>query len=485
MGRIAAHIDEASPRRILIYLGGVFAAFHAVLYALGVYFDTAPLGMYCHYADPEWLRTRLLETCFYLHVQPPLYNLFLGAVLKLFPHGEVWAFHALFLLNGFALYVLLVALQARLGVSKTLAIILSTLFMCSPSFVLFEHLLVYTLQCAFLLCLAAWLLHEFLKKKRAWAGWGFFITLFLLGGIRSMYHLVYYMIVAAAFVALAGPPRRKLVWMAVVPGLLLFSFYAKNYVLFDKFTVSTFFGKSPWTKVVGNLSWDQRVRLVEDKKLSEVSLIERWWATRYYPPGFQEAEGFDSIPVLREMYRPSVGEVNYNYLAQIAITDAYLKDAVYVTRHYPRVFLCTTAWSGLNYASPTPCPLGRLSWLNALYERVFYGKVNVRLSRYIPQLGASKHVPYVFLLLGLPFVFCYGLWLALPLKRARACANEQRVVILFMCFTILFVGAAGVLFELNDTSRYRFETDPFYVALLGLFIQREVVCRLRRNLKSN
>jgi len=56
--------------------------------------DTNPLLYYWQYADPKLLREDLLRTVFYLHSQPPLYNLFLGLGLKLFPQNYASAFAA-------------------------------------------------------------------------------------------------------------------------------------------------------------------------------------------------------------------------------------------------------------------------------------------------------------------------------------------------------------------------------------------------------
>ncbi|MCX5770064.1 MAG: hypothetical protein NTZ09_07310 [Candidatus Hydrogenedentes bacterium] len=235
MRRLIDNLDNASWKFLAALQTAIFVLFHALALALGLRFDMAPLGMFAHYADPVLLRTRLLESVFYLHVQPPLYNLALGAILKLFPGHEAPVFHALFLLNGLALYVLVLVLQTRLGVRKSVALATSTLFVLSPTFLVFEHVLVYTLQCATLLVAAALLLETYLRTRVSSRGWAFFISLFLLCGIRSMYHLGYYVLIACAVAAVMRGYRRQVLWMALIPGVILFSFYAKNYVLFDKF----------------------------------------------------------------------------------------------------------------------------------------------------------------------------------------------------------------------------------------------------------
>ena len=87
-----------------LVVGGVvaFALAHAIYFACGVRFH-APLADYWEYVDAPLLTTRMLESLFYLHSQPPLFNLFLGVVLKLFPSASTPAFHAVYLLAGLGL----------------------------------------------------------------------------------------------------------------------------------------------------------------------------------------------------------------------------------------------------------------------------------------------------------------------------------------------------------------------------------------------
>ena len=56
-------------RLIFIFNGGDFVA--------------KPLDFAMQYLDPLLLKSDLLKSLFYLHSQPPIFNLFLGIVLKL------------------------------------------------------------------------------------------------------------------------------------------------------------------------------------------------------------------------------------------------------------------------------------------------------------------------------------------------------------------------------------------------------------------
>ena len=62
-----------------------FIASRSLYYYLGVRFDATILFYAEQFLDVNLLQARLTESIFYLHCQPPLFNLFLGAVLKVFP----------------------------------------------------------------------------------------------------------------------------------------------------------------------------------------------------------------------------------------------------------------------------------------------------------------------------------------------------------------------------------------------------------------
>jgi hypothetical protein len=474
-------------RRFVAVLAIFFAGTHVTLYAAGIRMDTTPLGVFMQYADPELLRTRLFETCWYLHIQPPLFNFFIGVVLKVFPESFDLTFNAIYLLVGFGLYLSLVFLQTRLGVSRFLATAVATVFVSSPTFILYEHLLAYTFPCAALLTLSVLLLDGFLRDGRAREGWLFFVVILVLGGIRATYHLVYFASAVVFVLSVIRPPRRKLLWMALVPGLLLASMYAKNVALFGEFTTCSFAGKNFWIKTIGNLRWDDKTRLVEEGKLSPVSLVNRFEAVASYPESFRQTEGYPKVPVLQQEAKSS-GEINYNHAAQLAISDAYGRDALYGVVHYPSAFTATTLQAWLNYFTPGSTRAAdsenfpRLKPLAHIHDRLLFGELNFPLEERYPLLEHHDwgQRQYVFLLLGLPFLVGYGFWCAFGFGYScHRLTREQRLVILYICLNILYVAVVGTTMELNEISRFRFETDPLFVVLVGMLLQH-VMSRFAR-----
>jgi hypothetical protein len=83
---------------------------------LGVRFDARPILNFFQFIDPELLKHRLLESMYYLHVQPPGFNLYTGIVLKLFPDAYPTVFHAIHLALGIGICWLTYYLMTACGV---------------------------------------------------------------------------------------------------------------------------------------------------------------------------------------------------------------------------------------------------------------------------------------------------------------------------------------------------------------------------------
>ena len=123
---------------------------------LGVRFDKTILYYAEQFLDVNLLQERLIESIFYLHCQPPLFNLFLGSILKAFSEHLDTVFHLAYFGFGLLMAVSLVALMNRLGLPRLLSTILTVIFVASPVTVLYENWLFYVYPVAsvsFVLCL--------------------------------------------------------------------------------------------------------------------------------------------------------------------------------------------------------------------------------------------------------------------------------------------------------------------------------------------
>lgn len=471
------------------FLASAFALTHVLAWFAGLRFDSVSLGLFMQFLDPELLRHRLLESVFYLHIQPPLFNLFLGLGLKLGDSAGPLFFHGVYLGLGFVTYAAVYGLQRQLHVSQRLAILSSTVFMASPPFLLTEHWLFYTFPCAALLTLSCVCLSMFMRTGNRGPLWAFFACLVLLAGLRSVFHLVWLAAIAMGLFA-AFPQYRKRIAVAGLAALIVAALpYAKNAALFGEFTVSSWSGKHLWIKTVGNMDPAERRRLYEEGLLTGVSRpgLNRFEATGFYPGKYRGAAGFEGIPALRELDK-STGHTNYNHIAQIAISKDYGRDARYVLLRYPRTYLLTTVQAGLlyvqsnaNWARESANYAALRPWI-ALYDGMLCGRLPFNAFAGLSNINKLVREQYVVLMLVLPTIFLGGLYAAIRGRIGGLNLDKaERLLLGYIVFNIGFLGLLAVLFEISETSRMRFMTDPLSLVLLGFLAQRAITrCNPKR-----
>jgi len=487
INNLTTRMEKMSAGRLFFNMIIIFLLVHLMYYALGVRFDDSSLSISWQYLDSRLLIEKLLESCFYLHMQPPLFNVFLGAVIKTFPKNETMVFQGIYILFGLVLYYSMFFLQVRLGVTRLIALISSTLFMASPSFVLYEHWLFYTFPLAALLTLSACFLLEFLEKKSSWVVFCFFVSIFFLCGIRSMFHICYFLFLVAGLALIRADVWKKIVLAALVPFLLLLSVYCKNYILFGKFSTSSWMGMNFWTMSVGNMPLTKRRQLVALGKLSRLSLIERFSPLEMYPAEYLQVNGYENIPALGEI-RKSTGRSNYNHPAYISISDQYMKDAVYGALNCPESYLIGVVRSWQNYFKSSSDNISlepnrrHLLFIDGVYNRLFYGRAGWNPSRIRRWLGIETNrtlYTCFFLLFWCPFLVIYSVKVVLkPNPQDSELSRNRRITILYICFSIVYVAMIGNSFEIGENNRFRFMTDPLYLVLFGLFFQYFVIRRL-------
>ena len=432
----------------------------------GVRFDTSLMTWQWQFLDVDLLRNHLLQSLWYQHSQPPLFNLFLGLALKIAPHDYPLLLQAAFLLCGAALLLCLFRLMRRLGVSRLLSLLVCAFFAASPAFILYEHYLYYTFPLAAVMALAAVTLDAYRETRQTRLAIVFFALIFVQCALWSLFHILYFAAVAGIFIARGGKERKRLLAAAALPFLLLFGLYAKNYAVFGEFSVSSWLGMNLARTSVLWLPPETRGEMIADGRLSAASRTEP-----FMPPG----DYFDNVPVpakfanIPALARPvkSTGEINFNYYSYIAINKDYLHDDKVVIKADPKNYLfhgVLPAWgiyftSASNYNALTN--RDKIRPMLALYDNLFSGA--------FPYLDLPAYTPYLFLLFGLPAIFLYGITAALsPRARFPAISPAQKRLLLYLCLNILYVAVLGNTLERGENNRFRFVTDSFSLAILAL-----------------
>ncbi len=447
-----------------------------LLYAwLGLEFDASTLPVYMQFIDPELLKSRLLESLWYYHANPPLLNLLAGVGLKLFgEHATLFfsaVFHALGLMTALSVY----ALTLRLSSARPAAIVATGLLVFSPSFVLYENWLMYSFPAAALLTVSAWALYRFIESQQTKWCVTFFGILATLLLTRSLFHLAWMILIAGLLTICLWKRRRQVLLAAALPVLVVALWYGKNYYYFGAFSGSTWMGLG-----LSNISTLVATReelqpLVNDGRLTPFALVSRYrqidllFTSQQLPP--------TGIPVLDQL-RKSSGVYNFNNQQLIAINRYYTHDAVTVIRTYPFSYVVGLTISNRLFFSPSNMNLyfsannrAAAKPMEQLFNPLLYGVGATPKWLQQPHFGFQKE-SFLEVNTSVPLMVLWVLVLSYGYIQARqgVMGNDSQrrpraIVIGFIVVSALYLYAVGTAFELAENYRYRFNIEPLFFVL--------------------
>jgi len=478
------HIKNNFKKDILLFII-IYFGVHVYYYFSGIVFDYTSLNWYWHFIDLDLLKTNLFQSIYYLHSQPPFFNLFLGVIIKIFPKYYIMIFRLLFFLGGFIVFYGIYKLQLILKINRIIALIISIFFLINPSFILHENWLFYTFPVLVMLVISALLLSNFLLKKTFLSGLLFFLSVAIICGTRSLFHLIY-MFLVIIIVAWFSENKKKVIFSALIPLIIIFSIYSKNYIVFGKFSTSTWFGMNFWSMTALNLSKKERIKLIDKGKLTKVSSVVRFAGKlKDYPSELINDKDFKKVPILHNKYK-KLGYCNFNNISFIKISDLYLKDALYILTHYPKTYIKSLINAFLNFFKPAYdtdhfklSEMNKLPLLTKIYDIIFL-KIPYDLRKIDYKFLKSERINnlYLFYLILFPLTVFYFIKLIIQKKLDK----ENNILIIFFLLNILYVIFVGNLFESGENNRFRYLVDPFFFVLLG-YIINNLFIKLQRTEK--
>lgn len=441
----------------VLALAGLFAVSRVVSRLVGVRFSTDQLQIAIQYLDPELLRTHLAQSVWYLHTQPPLYNLYLGVVLKLFPGHQGLAFHGIHLALGLvfvlALYLLLVGFLLPRRAAAMIALFISV----SPTTILYENRLFYDYPVLVLLTGAALAAQRLARRPTRAA---VFVLSSLLAAVvllRSIYQLPF--VLLALLPLLRVVPARVLAAGAAIPLAVLCGLSIKNAILFGTPSTSSWLGENLARVSIYTAPLAQRREYVAAGELDPVELIPPFARLKAYRGVIRFAQP-RGIPAI-DRFLTSSGKVNLNQWTYLAISRRRLHDDLrFIPAHpgwYARgVKLATERFFWPPTYPPAiagPNKFAIAPW-EALWEAAFYGSTP-RANR----LGFLALATYVAAL---------GFGLAVFVRRR----GSDAAVIAFVWVVLAWTLVVGVLADLGENYRSALLVEPLVVALVAVATHR-------------
>lgn len=456
-------------RRAILAVTAAYLVSRAIFHAIGIRFDASRMATMWQFLDVNLLRTDLARSLYYLHGQPPLYDLLIGAALKLAPDHPEAVFHAAHLGLGWLATIAILALLRRLGASRGLSVAATCVLMVSPAFVLYETWLCYTWAELALLASAALLLHRWIDRRRARDALLFFTSLSLLVLLRSAFHLGFLLAVAALVAIEARRRRRTIALVAAGPVLAATLWYAKNLAVFGSFSSSTWLGMNLARMAVETIPPRERDQLIARGTLSPIAKVGAFRVVDAYGLPKPAKTG---VPVLDAPIK-SKRTPNLNHLAYIELSRRSMKDARRAIVARPDAYLRGVG-RAITYFVRSPTDYWMLSRnqtviarYDALGNAALYlsiGRVSLLVVAAIPIAIASA----------------IAAWIR---RRGRAPAPDRAtsVTLLFMAGTIVYVTLVSTLLDAGENNRFRFPIDP-YLAIFAVLAARAAARRLAARL---
>jgi hypothetical protein len=453
--------QKIASRHILFLIGATAISRFVAWYFFHVRFDDLHVDIGMQLIDPELLKTRLLESVAYLHSQPPLFNLYTGILLKIFPYhypqALSWAFKILGLLQTLVFYGSLKAITGKPRVAFYIALFLAL----SPAYILYENWFMYTFPAMCLLSLSIALLVRFLKTERMGWGLGFFFLLSALCLTVSMFHLFWLLGVPLLLAFIQRRLARKIMLAAAFPTILVAGWYLRSEVLFGQFNASTWLGMNLARIMLGKpqqmavLEGDSAYSLVRQGLFKPVEVYEP-----YLPPDTR----YSQIPVLRQKLK-STGSDNFNNLDYIYVSEKFKEASLRSLKTKPLQYLDMVGIAHMLYFAPS----SEYFFLKPNRDRIDGYDRLFTLGRF----GLYKYIGWANLILLIIYIWVFrGVLVKLGrhYRLNRAAGQNwswQDATLFFVLFTILYLFVLGNWLELGENMRFRFYIIPFFLLMVS------------------
>jgi hypothetical protein len=473
----------------------VFVFSRVAAYAAGVRFDDGLLHNAYQLLDVRLLRDDPFTSIFYLHSQPPLFNLFTAAVVQL-PGSAVQSVLALLWgAAGLATALLLHATLRRLGVRSWLATVIVCVYLIAPETLLTESWFFYSQLQLLLSALTLFALTRFASTRRTTDGALFAGSLGALVLLRSSIHILLMVLLLVIVWRQLRLDARRMAVIVAVPLLVVGAWSVKNVVVFDSWTNSTWAGMNLSYVGHAGVTRTQCERLVAHHTVSASACRTAFRRPAAYTREFPHPTSYGAAATDR-LYK-STGQPNFNASLYIDVASQYQHDSIELLRHggitaiaraelaaytdwaqpgddslqlrkvrapisayadwFDRLVLLRPVATGWNHPARFTASAGAFPWGDAL--------------------GAVSYT--VLALFGFALYGAIAGW-----RRGRSGGVDLRCVCTVAGILLLTSVVVGNALDYRENNRFRVEAAPFILVLaaLGLeFALRQVADRRRRS----
>jgi hypothetical protein len=448
----------------------VFAASRIWAWEAGVRFDATPLGAFWQYVDPQLLRHHLLQSLWYLHSQPPLYNAFLGLCLKLFGAGSAFgpAVHAIYIGIGIAIVFSLYGVALHLGLPRWWAAGVVSLFAVSPAMLLFENWLFYEYVVAALLLLAVVAFIRLERRPTAARSFVLFLVLAMLCYTRASFQILLPLLALVFLVFVFRESRRAIAAGAIVPILLVAALSLKNEALFRTLTTSSWAGMNLAQIDEYGFRGQEEQDLQRRGVITPISAIPAFKPLDAYGRFARPDDSYPGVSVLHDRIKPSSGVPNFNNLEYISISRQYQHNFVQILLHEPHIYL-RGVWMGVERAVVPATDYyfflrnrAKIERWNRIYDGAVLWQPRVHWVDEKPT-GTAWGIVVAYLA-----ALLFGLLETVRVLRRRS----GSAALAFMWILLAYATVVMTFGEVAENQRVRFPGDPLVVLMVSVLPAR-------------
>lgn len=464
---------------------GAWTAIYLLLCATGQRFSTQYLDIAWQLIPTDTLRADPIRSVWYLHIQPPLWNLIVGGVLAWSPAPDAISLQVVQFGFGVLGVALLASLLTRLFGRRWVCVALALFTMLDPQVLSGAFTPTYELPTTCGLIAVLWLAVVRPRSPR--------FTLISLAAVgtaivltRTIFHPVWLvlLLITSWWVVRRAVDRRTILVTIAIPVVLVGGWIVKNQVVFDRPTLSSWFGMNLQRAVVPVATDEQLTTWAVAGGISEI--------TADFPNGFVSYSGYE--PYIGECVPrhtdPAVANTtrggpdappNFNSECFLPLYDLAGDDARWVIIHHPSLYLEGRWWAVRAWIAEAPPPLLDTSPLYDALPRV-YRIAEVAVPSTIPSVrwaglpfGALDNPTRYSVVQALATLLVIGAGVRAGWRRLRRRPSSPWILVDVVAALIVSWNlAVGVLFELGEQYRFRAMTDPITISIAAWIVWRVV-----------
>ena len=398
-----------------------------------------------------------------MHGQPPLYNLYVGVILKAFPGHTRLAFLVTQLGFGVALaagtYLLLKALRLVSGVAAALAVCV----IVSPPVLLYEWMLFYDYPTLVLVALSALFFVRMIDSPTFGRAAAFFATSGALTLTRTIFHPLWLVAQLGLALATTRGASRRILAAAAIPLALVALVVGKNVVQFGVPGTSSWLGLGVARLVTHDVPPADIRRLVDEGRVDRVALARPFVSGLAAYRSVVTPHGPTGHAILDERRQPS-GKPNFFNLDYVAISRAWVRADVQLAEARPGDVVTSVKRAFEYFFQPDSAAASLAANRHAIqgWDNAF-------------SLVALWSTPYANRVSFLPaLLFAVGLvWgLAVLIKAVRAPTTRDERILLHCWLTLVIVGIGGNLAEAGENYRFGFVVYPLLLVVGVIGVRR-------------